>query len=128
MIKIYLACPYSHKDKAIREARVSAADECAAWLLGQGFNVFSPLSHSYNIARFMDNHNDSDFWVNLCMDFVDWCDVFAILKVPGHMQSKGIATEFARAEATGKKIIFIGYNNKNKLVFKNPGISSLLSK
>ena len=101
MIKAYLCCPYSSNDSEVRERRVLAADECAAWLLEQGFNVFSPLSHSHRIAHFMDNHNDGEFWVNLCMDFVDWCDVIAIMKIDGWKTSRGISIE--RLHALGKK-------------------------
>lgn len=107
MEKLYLASPYSHKDPEVRESRVLQADECAAWLLGQGYNVYSPLSASHRIAHFMDNHNDGEFWVNLCMDFVDWCDVVAVIKTNGWKESKGIRKELDRAIENGTPIMEI---------------------
>jgi nucleoside 2-deoxyribosyltransferase len=107
MTKIYLCCAYSHPDPEVREQRVQQADECAAWLLEQGYNVFSPLSHSHRIAHHMGNHNDGDFWVNLCMDFVDWCDVIAIMKIEGWNKSEGIKKELAWAVEDGKPVMEI---------------------
>jgi nucleoside 2-deoxyribosyltransferase len=107
MIKVYLACAYSHPDPAIREQRVLQADQCAAWLLEQGYNVFSPLSHSHRIAHHMNNHNNSEYWVNLDLDFIDWCDVVAVMKIDGWKESKGIRKELEFAALHGKPVMEI---------------------
>jgi hypothetical protein len=43
---IYLASPYSHPDRAVREERFRGACRATAALLRSGHAVFSPIAHA----------------------------------------------------------------------------------
>ena len=108
MIKVYLACPYSHGSKYIRENRVSHVNKKAAELMMQGYLVFSPLSHSHPISKHCDiDPCDHDFWLQQDLWILDICDEFHILCLDGWAESKGIQTEKEYAEKLGKPIRYI---------------------
>ena len=107
MPKIYLACPYSHDDPEVREARVDAADMQAAQLMEAGHVVFSPLSHSHRIAHYIDNHLDHEFWLKQCLPFVDWCDEVWVMKLEGYKESRGIKKETKHAAKTVKQVKYL---------------------
>jgi hypothetical protein len=46
---IYLACPYSDPDYAIREQRFHLANDAAASLIRQGYIVYSPITMTHPI-------------------------------------------------------------------------------
>ena len=107
-MKIYLACPYSHPDKAVREHRFHIANKAAAKLIGRGHIVFSPISHSHPIANEMDNHL-SKIWLEQDRAFVEWADCLAIVDIDGWKESSGIAEEFKWMAAAGKPTYFLNY-------------------
>jgi len=104
MKRIYIACPYSHPDATVREARFELVNEVSAWFVSNKFSVFSPISMSHPIAKYMDNHNDSDFWVNLDLDWLKECDIMVIVQAPGWAMSRGIRREIDYALKLGIKI------------------------
>ncbi len=93
--KIYLACPYSHKDPDVRLKRYYQINEIAAKLMqaGQGYIVFSPISHSHPIA--CQNHLpfDYEYWKVFNESFLDWADEIFIAMLDGWIDSKGIMGE-----------------------------------
>ena len=98
MRKIYLACPYSHPEKEVREWRVKQADKKAAELMEAGNLVFSPLSHSHPISNHCKvDPTDHDFWLRQDLWILDICDEFHILCLPGWDVSKGIDIEYTRS-------------------------------
>ena len=102
MKKIYLASPYSHPDKSVRENRFRAACKAASLLMVQGYLVFSPIAHSHTIAQYLDNHLDLDFWLEIDLSFLDsWADEMWILCIPGWWESKGIRREIEHAKKHG---------------------------
>lgn len=107
MKKIYLACPYSHEDPDVRERRVLMADKATAWIMSDGFVVYSPLSHSHRVARHLDNHLDHVFWLNQCASFVEWADELWVLTLDGWKESKGIRVETGMAHRLGKPVVHI---------------------
>jgi nucleoside 2-deoxyribosyltransferase len=103
MIKIYLAIPYS----GMEESSFEQANEATVKLLKQGFNVFSPITHSHPLTRF-DLPGTWEFWSKIDYQFLDWCDVCLVL-VPKEGEEKVIASVGVKAE--------IDYAiKKNKLV------------
>ena len=106
MKKVYIASPYSHKDKYIRMTRVIQVDAKAADLMEQGYLVFSPLSHSHGISEHANvDPMDHDFWLRQDLWVLDMCDELHILCLSGWQDSKGIAVEIARAKENGMKIV-----------------------
>ena len=109
MNKIYLACPYSHPDPAMRRWRVHQANMKAAELMEQGNLVFSPLSHSHPISEHCEvDPTDHDFWLRQDLWILDICDEMYILCLPGWVDSKGIDTEIKYAESKGIKVTLDG--------------------
>lgn len=107
MIRIYLACPYSHESKYVREIRVLTVNLKAAELMMQGCLVFSPLSHSHLISKYCDvDPCDHGFWLKQDLWILDICDEFHVLCLDGWEESKGIQTELEYAKSLGKKIIY----------------------
>lgn len=101
---IYLASPYSHPDKAVREERYNKALECTKWLMKSGVSVFSPIVNSH----FLDDVSmDCDFWVEYDKWFLERCDCLFVLRVDGWEASKGVAREIALARELKKPIFFI---------------------
>ena len=102
-MKIYLACPYSHPVKAVRNDRFRAANKKAAELMQGGHIVFSPLSHSCPIADYLDNHIDHDFWMKQDLTLLEWCDQMWILDIDNGAwkESRGINAEKRYAEKIG---------------------------
>jgi nucleoside 2-deoxyribosyltransferase len=107
-MKIYLCCPYSHKDASVIAGRVHRVDQKAAELMDKGYTVFSPVSHSHRIARYTRaDALDHDFWLNQDLSFIDWADEVWIYTLDGWRESKGITKEFNYACKLGKPVKFI---------------------
>lgn len=108
MKKIYLACPYTHKDKKVRDKRVRTVSKKAAELIEQGNIVFSPLSHSERISKYCKaDPCDQKFWLNQCLWIIDHCDEFHIFCIEGWRESKGIREELKRAIMGNLKLRYI---------------------
>jgi len=107
-MKIYLASAYSHPVKAVREDRFRDACKAAADIIRKGHICFSPIAHSHNIADYMENHNDSGYWVKQDMSFLEsWADELWVLMIDGWKESKGIAAEVTRAVEIGIPVRYI---------------------
>jgi hypothetical protein len=103
----YLAVPYSHKNKSTRMARFDCANIAAAHLFKLGYNVLSPISHSHPISQYMDNSNDSAFWVSVDEYWQRHCDVLFVLKIEGWKDSAGVHREIGLAIELGQTIKFL---------------------
>jgi hypothetical protein len=103
--KIYLACPYSHKDPKVRDERVKTVNMVAGDLMLKGHLVFSPLSHSDCIADHISNAVDPcdhGFWLEQCITFlVDWADELWVFQLDGWKESWGISVEVDTAKTMG---------------------------
>ena len=109
--KIYLAGPYSHKDKSVREHRVEQINRKAAELMMDGNFVFSPLSHSHPISQYCRvDPCDQTFWLKQDLWILDICDEMHILCLDGWSKSRGIAQELICAKRLGMEIVYHGHN------------------
>ena len=106
---IYLAAPYSHSDPKVRDSRFNAVNKKAAELMEKGHIVFSPISHSHSISKYVKNIDacDNEFWLNQDFPFLDICDEMWVLKLDGWKKSDGIKKEISYAEYSGKPIRYI---------------------
>src|SRR5216684_6408216 len=84
----YLACPYSHPDRAVRVARFEAATHAAGALMADGQKVFSPISHTHPIAEAHDLPLGWDFWEAFDRAFLSISGHVVVLRVDGWEQSK----------------------------------------
>jgi len=113
---IYLASIYSVDKEdgtaptlAEMKARTRKVTEKAAEIMQQGYNVFSPLTHSCPIADFISEENrvSHDFWLRLDFDIIKRCDELWVYMLPGWDRSYGIAKEIEFAEENGIPVKFI---------------------
>lgn len=110
MVKIYLACPYTHDDTDVMEQRFEDANKAAAYFLKLGFNVLSPISHSHPISQYMGNSQDSKFWCDVDEEWQRHCDALYVLKVDGWDKSSGVRREIDLALTTGQPIVWVDPN------------------
>ena len=98
MKKIYLAAPYSHDEESVIEWRVEQVDKKAAELMEEGHIVFSPISHSHGINRYIkQSNNNHNFWLAQDLPFFEFCTDFYEYRLPGWSLSKGLWAERLRA-------------------------------
>ena len=100
--RVYVACPYSDGQRSVRDARARAANEVAGLLIRAGAVVFSPISHTHEMAEQQNLPTDYAFWERQCLAFVEWCDAMVVLAVDGWQESRGVVAELRAAWAAGK--------------------------
>jgi len=103
---IYLASPYSHPDKQVREQRFQAACQQAATMMKAGELVFSPIAHTHPIAAF-GLPGDWAFWQRYDRMMLSRCDELAVLPLDGWQKSIGVQAEIAIAKTLKLPVRFI---------------------
>lgn len=118
MKKIYLAIPYS----GMEDVSYKAANEVAALLIGEGFCVFSPISHSQPIwkAGIGVVEHSWEVWMEQDKEFVKWCDAVYVIELVNLngvgliYKSKGVMQEIEWASEFNKELKMIKYNTETK--------------
>jgi hypothetical protein len=103
----YLACPYSHPDRAVRVARFEAANRAAAVLMQDGHKVFSPISHTHPIAEAGDLPKGWDFWEAFDRAYLAISGKVVVLQIDGWDTSKGVAAEIQIAGEMGIPVEYV---------------------
>mgnify|MGYP001427324292 CR=1 FL=1 len=103
----YLVAPYTSKYSSVKSIRYHKTNQAAAYLIKQGYNVFSPISHSVVISEYIDEPNDSSFWVELDLAFLPFCQSVHVLTLPGWDVSSGVARELGEAKRLGLEIFYL---------------------
>ncbi len=111
---IYLASPYSHKDKQIEHDRWSRASAICAQIFATGkFYPYSPIAHSFCLVQEGKKHFDLDLsgsfeiWEAYDHAFMPKCDELWILQIEGWKESKGIKAEILMANELGLPIYYV---------------------
>ena len=109
MKNIYLACPYSHPDREVRQKRAGLATYVAAHLMENKFIVFSPITHGHAIGGFMSAEKYTwDFWKAHCLSFLHrWADELHVLALENWENSVGVAAELELARELDLPITFL---------------------
>jgi len=102
---IYLASPYSHPERSVREARFQTVCKCAAAFMRNGHHVFSPIAHSHPIAQY-GLSVAWEFWKAFDLELLAMCDSMIVLKLDGWETSDGLWSEIEYAKDSGKPIVF----------------------
>lgn len=105
---IYLASPYSHPDPVIKKTRFLLVEQCCAMLINQGYLVWSPIVHCYEMAKKFEMPDDAEFWKHYNFDFIRRSDGIYVLDIEGWQESKGVQMEIRLAE---EMMIPVGYVN-----------------
>jgi hypothetical protein len=103
----YLACPYSHPDRAVRVARFDAANRAAGKLMREGHHVFSPISHTHPIAEVADLPLGWEFWEGFDRAYLAHSWRVVVLMLDGWRESKGVTAEICIANEQGLPIEYI---------------------
>jgi hypothetical protein len=93
---IYLASPYTHPSKEIREIRFRLVTKAAAALAIKGYRFFCPITHTHSIdleLQRLEIDLPSEFWQKFDEPFLWLCNEFMILNIEGWDRSQGIANE-----------------------------------
>lgn len=120
---IYLATPYCYrpkskeigvnkpdtaeKDRQIREERFEKVSEVAAKLFNSGFDVFSPISMSHPIAKYMENAGQFDAWEEFDYRMLLLSHMLFVLCVDGWKESDGVTKEIRFAKEQGIPVVYI---------------------
>lgn len=104
---IYLATPYSHPDPFVRKLRTMTVTWVAAKLREIGLNVYSPISHSHDMAEIADLPKDIGYWEEDCTHHVIACSRVVVLMQDGWEESTGVAHEIDVATTFDKPVTFV---------------------
>ena len=99
---IYIACPYSHENAAVRQHRVDAATRYATYLAKKGKMVYSPLSHSENFGDLPEA-----YWRQHGLHILRTCNIMHALILDGWRKSNGVAQEMTAARSLGIPIYHV---------------------
>lgn len=115
MIKIYLAIPYT----GIEEQSFEIANNTTVLFLNQGYNVFSPITHSHSLSRF-NLPGDWAFWQKIDYQFLEWADELVVI-IPAFKEglekvekSVGVQAEIKYAKELKKPIYFFDQATQKK--------------
>jgi hypothetical protein len=110
---IYLAIPYTWNP----EKSFEIANKVAAKLMLKGIRVFSPISHSYPIAKNLspEQNTSYNFWMHQDLTILSRCDELLVVTIGDNgesliKESKGCTTELQVADALGIPINYMKYD------------------
>jgi hypothetical protein len=95
---VYLACPYTDPDPAVRKVRFDVATAVAADLIRAGRIVYSPITMTHPIDKVLagaSNTLGSDYWVAFDEAFMEMCSEMIVVRLDGWDRSSGIRREIA---------------------------------
>lgn len=108
MSYIYLATPYSHPDKEIREKRYIHACQIAGKLMRQGEKVFCPIAHSHPIETVgMSERQSADFWLDQDFAILKHAEMLMVCMMPGWAESHGVNEEINFAHTNKIPVCYI---------------------
>lgn len=103
----YLATPFTRYPHGHAAAAYDAA-RIAAKLIDEGFSVFSPIVHSFHIARVGGlDQVDEELWVEMDAPFVAAASALIVGCLTGWDESVGVAHEIDAFQKAGKPVVFL---------------------
>lgn len=104
---IYIASPYTHPVKEIRDRRYAEAVRYNAFLLKQGISAYSPIAHTHAMAQAFGLPVEFEFWQAFNFAMIRRCSAIHVLQLIGWNKSKGIDGETAFAALHNIPITYI---------------------
>jgi len=115
--KVYLATPYGWGNnkgpiaKFIHWRRNRKVTKVAAYWMGKGYNVFSPITLTHPMSKYVElKHSD---WLEYDFQWIDACDELWVLCQPGWQKSDGVRQEVVYARSKNKEVIFLKRSGKH---------------
>jgi len=90
---IYLASPYSHKDKEMLQLRYEQVRSAVAFLFHLEVAVFSPIVHCHDLTKQCDLPKDAKFWEFYTEAMLQGARELWLLLLDGWKESKGMQGE-----------------------------------
>lgn len=106
---IYVASPYSHKEKRVREHRFLMAEWYVATAMKQQLKVFSPIVYAHALAERYQLPTDAQYWKNFNNAMMRRAEYLNVLDLVGWRESKGVQYELMMAEELGIPIIHVQF-------------------
>jgi len=97
------------------EYRYQKACYTAAKLMQGGIIVFSPLSHSVPIAKYVGEVDEHEFWLSQDIPLLQRCDELLVVCLSGWQTSRGVRREVMEALALGKPVTAITESDIERL-------------
>lgn len=107
---VYLASPYSHKDKAVMEERFRKVNKVAAKLMTMGMHVFAPISHTHPIALEGELPKGWDFWEAYDTAMISRCTSLIVVMLDGWKESVGVQAEIKIAKQYELPVSYVDEN------------------
>lgn len=105
---IYLASVYSlNADSKLMDKRAKYARKRTAEFQMEEIPVYSPIAHCHEMSKENNMPRTWDFWSAIDYQFIDACQEFWVLMMPGWEDSVGITAEIKYATDTHKNVIYI---------------------
>jgi len=104
---VYLASPYTHEDKVVQRQRFHAVNRVAGRMLRDGIMVYSPISHTHQMAIDSELPSGWDFWGPVSRSFLEVCSKLVVLRLDGWLESQGVQAEIDMAMEMGMDIEFL---------------------
>ena len=106
-ILIYLAAPYTHKDRKVMVERFDKINAIAARLMAAGLYVFSPISHTHPIAEAGTLPRGWEFWEGYDKVMISRCNNLHVLMLDGWKESTGVNAEIGIAREFGMPVYYV---------------------
>jgi hypothetical protein len=113
---IYLATPYSHPLKYVREYRFNTACKIAAQLMSKGAVVFSPIAHTHPICEVGDFDYSYSFWKTYDEVMLLNAAKLLVVLMPGWTESKGVQEEIKFATRHNIPVQFMEWEDVREIL------------
>ncbi len=101
---VYLASPFSSPDPDLERWRYESACEATGELHSRGVLAYSPIAHTYAIARVGGFATGFETWRPFDLAMIEACGEMAVLMLPGWDRSEGVLAELEHAQDIGRKV------------------------
>lgn len=108
---IYLASPFTHKNKSVMEERFWVVSEVAGRLTKErNVHLYCPIAMGWPIAQKADLPTDWNYWQHNCKVFISRCQELWVVMIDGWKESTGVQAEIEYAKSIGisVKYVYIG--------------------
>lgn len=97
---LYVGCPYTSSNPAVRRARFDMVTRLCAHLIAGGQAVYSPITSTHPLVRW-GLAKDWEFWKKYDLPMMDFCGKgLLVYCMPGWGESVGLAAEIEYCEKT----------------------------
>lgn len=107
---IYVAIPYTHHSKVIKEYRFELCTCYTAKLTKLNpkdpIIAFSPITHSHPLDKY-DTPTTWEFWKMVDEHILEHCEEIHVITAAGWKESVGVQAEIKKAKELGMKIKYI---------------------